>query len=105
MRAEVLHGSGNTAFIAAWVATGTKGRGVDVSVRSVDDAGASVSRAAAALAIGRIWQAGFLLEVERVAAAGLPGSAPRGCSIRFSVDAALVVLPAASCVAPLPAWR
>ena len=39
----------------------------------VDDAGASVSRAAAALAIGRIWQAGFLLEVERVAAAGLAG--------------------------------
>ena len=73
LRAKILHGFGQHGLHRGLRGHRHERRGVDVAVGGVDDAGAAVARAAAALAIGRIWQAGFLLEVERVAAAGLAG--------------------------------
>ena len=73
LRAKILHGFGQHGLHRGLRGHRHERRGVDVAVGGVDDAGASVARAAAPLAIGRIWQAGFLLEVERVAAAGLAG--------------------------------
>ena len=73
LRAKILHGFGQHGLHRGLRGHRHERRGVDVAVGGVDDAGAAVARAAAPLAVGRIWQAGFLLEVERVAAAGLAG--------------------------------
>lgn len=63
--------SGRTAFIAAWRGHGHERWSVNIAVGGMNGAGAAVSCAAASLAVGRVGKAGFLFEIEGVAAARL----------------------------------
>ena len=65
--------SGNTAFIAACVPTGTKAGRRNIAVGRVNDAGAAVSGTVSPKPAGRGWQAGDRFEMEGAAVAGLSG--------------------------------
>ncbi len=69
--AEVLHGFGQHGFHRGLRGHGHERRSVNIAVGGMNGTGAAVSCAAASLAVGRVGKAGFLLEIEGVAAARL----------------------------------